>query len=63
VVFNTIGDTLFVNMEMDGKPSKLLPFEYKKETGSFVRLDAKSPDSHFQGIKLDINLKLPFNRS
>ena len=61
LVFNTFEDTLYVNMELDGKPSKLLPFEYKKELGGFIRVDASSPGSHFQGIKLDVNLKLPFN--
>jgi hypothetical protein len=59
--FHTKKDTLFVNMELDGEPSKLLPFEYSKEFGGFVRVDASSPGSHFQGIKLDVNLKLPFN--
>lgn len=59
--FYTFEDTLYVNMELDGKPSKLLPFEYKKELGGFIRVDASSPGSHFQGIKLDVNLKLPFN--
>jgi len=59
--FYTFEDTLYVNMELDGKPAKLLPFEYKKELGGFARVDASSPGSHFQGIKLDVNLKLPFN--
>lgn len=61
LTLNTQGDTLAVNMELDGKPAGLLPFEYKKEFGGFVRVDAASPGSHFQGIKLDVNLKLPFN--
>ena len=61
VTLNTQGDTLTVNMELDGKPAGLLPFEYKKEFGGFVRVDASSPGSNFQGIKLDVNLKLPFN--
>ena len=61
LVFNTFEDTLDVKMELNGKPSKVLPFEYKKELGGFVRVDASSPGSHFQGIKLDVNLKLPFN--
>ncbi|MDA3916176.1 MAG: YdbH domain-containing protein [Deltaproteobacteria bacterium] len=60
--FHTQDDTLFVNMELDGEPSKILPFEYSKEFGGFIRVDASSPGSHFQGIKLDINLKLPFNK-
>ena len=61
LTLNTQGDTLTVNMELDGKPAKLLPFEYKKEFGGFIRVDASNPGSHFQGIKLDVNLKLPFN--
>ncbi|WP_022668352.1 intermembrane phospholipid transport protein YdbH family protein [Desulfospira joergensenii] len=59
---NTVKDTLDLKMELDGKPSNVLPFEYKKELGSFVRVKAGSPGSHFQGIKLDVNLKLPFNQ-
>lgn len=59
--FHTQDDTLFVDMELDGEPSKILPFEYSKEFGGFIRVDASSPGSHFQGIKLDVNLKLPFN--
>ncbi|MFA5903362.1 MAG: YdbH domain-containing protein [Desulfobacula sp.] len=61
LTLNTQGDTLTINMELDGKPAGLLPFEYKKELGGFVRVDASSPGSNFQGIKLDVNLKLPFN--
>ncbi len=61
LVFNTVDDTLLVNMEMDGKPSGVLPFEYKTDVGRFVRVDASSPGSNFQGIKLDVNLNLPFN--
>ncbi len=59
---NTFEDTLYMNMELDGKPARLMPFEYKKEVGSFIRVDASSPGSRFQGIKLDVNLKLPFNQ-
>ena len=61
LVFHTFEDTLYMNMELDGKPARLLPFEYQKEFGGFIRVDASSPGSHFQGIKLDVNLKLPFN--
>ncbi|MCK4768135.1 MAG: YdbH domain-containing protein, partial [Desulfobacula sp.] len=61
LAFHTFEDTLYVNMELDGKPSNVLPFEYRKELGGFIRVDASSPGSHFQGIKLDVNLKLPFN--
>lgn len=62
LIFNTQGDTLTVNMELDGKPGRLLPFVYKSEANTFVRVDANSPGSRFQGIKLDVNLSLPFNQ-
>jgi len=59
---HTFEDTLHVKMQLDGKPARLLPFEYKKDIGSFVRVDASSPGSRFQGIKMDVNLKFPFNQ-
>lgn len=61
LTLNTFEDTLFVNMEMDGKPSKVMPFVFQKDIGTFARVDASHPGSHFQGIKLDVNLNLPFN--
>ena len=61
LVFNTHDNSLLVNMELDGKPSRLLPFEYRKDLGRFSRVDASHPGSSFQGIKLDVNLNLPFN--
>ncbi|MBF0231501.1 MAG: YdbH domain-containing protein [Desulfamplus sp.] len=60
--FNTQGDQLVVKMEFDGKPENVLPFVYKKDLGSFVRVSGKNAGSHFQGIKIDLNLQLPFNR-
>ena len=62
VGFNTRGEDLMVKLEFDGSPESILPFEYKKDLGGFVRVDAASPGSRFQGIKLDVNLNLPFNR-
>ena len=59
---NSHGDTLNVNMELDGKPARILPFEFRKDINAFVRVDSSSPGAHFQGIKLDLNLKLPFNQ-
>jgi hypothetical protein len=61
LIFNTFDNTLDLKMEVDGKPSKVLPFEYKKEFNGFRRVDASSPGSLFEGITLDVNLKLPFN--
>jgi hypothetical protein len=59
---NSHGDSLAVNMQLDGKPVSSLPFEYNRNLNSFIRIDAKSPGSNFQGIKLNVNLNLPFNQ-
>ncbi|MCP4117631.1 MAG: hypothetical protein GY737_19985 [Desulfobacteraceae bacterium] len=62
LAFNTKGENLLVKMEFDGEPENRLPFVYRKELGGFARVDASSPGSKFQGIKIDVNLELPFNR-
>ena len=54
--------TLLVQLQFDGKPVGPLPFVYKKELGGFARVDARSQGSLFQGIRLDVNLRLPLNR-
>ncbi|WP_054697304.1 intermembrane phospholipid transport protein YdbH family protein [Desulfosarcina cetonica] len=56
------GDDFVMRLQFDGKPAKPLPFVYKKEFGGFVRMEAGGPGSVFQGIGLDINLRLPLNQ-
>ncbi len=58
---NSQDDELILNLQFDGKPNLALPFVYKKELGGFVRITGAGPGSHFQGIRLDINLRLPLN--
>lgn len=55
-------EDLLLKMEFDGKPVKPLPFVYNKKIGGFIRVEAGSPGSHFQGIGLDINFRLPLNK-
>ncbi|MEA1921473.1 MAG: YdbH domain-containing protein, partial [Pseudomonadota bacterium] len=59
---NSEAEELILNLQFDGKPNLPLPFIYKKELGGFARVTAGSPGSHFQGISLDINLRLPLNQ-
>ena len=59
---NSEAEELVLNLQFDGKPNLPLPFVYKTELGGFARVTAGSPGSHFQGISLDINLRLPLNR-
>ena len=56
------GEDFVMRLQFDGKPANPLPFVYKKEIGSFVRVEAGTPGSVFQGISLDVNLRLPLNQ-
>jgi len=56
------GESLVMRLQFDGQPAGPLPFVYRKEIGSFVRVEAGAQGSVFQGISLDVNLKLPLNR-
>lgn len=56
-------DKLLIRMQTDGKPERPLPFVYKSEEGTFVRAEVNSKGSEFQGIRLDVNFRLPLNRS
>jgi hypothetical protein len=59
---NSEGENLLLQMQMDGKPAKTLPFVYNKDVGGFIRVEAESEGSRFQGIRLDVNFRLPLNK-
>ena len=59
---NTEERELIVSLELDGKPEKPLPFSYNRDIGGFARVDASSPGSVFQGIRLDVNFRLPLDQ-
>lgn len=56
------GEDFIMRLQFDGKPANPLPFVYKKEIGSFVRVEVGAQGSVFQGIGLDVNLRLPLNQ-
>jgi hypothetical protein len=56
------GQDVVLRLQFDGKPANPLPFVYKKSLGRFVRIKVGMEGSRFQGIGLDVNLKLPLNR-
>jgi hypothetical protein len=56
------GEDFVMRLQFDGKPVNPLPFVYKKEIGSFIRVEAGAQGSVFQGIGLDVNLRLPLNQ-
>ncbi len=59
---NSEGEDLVIRMQLDGKPANPLPFVYRKDLGRFVKIEAGGQGSIFQGIRLDVNFKLPFNK-
>lgn len=59
---NTEGEDLLLNMQLDGKPAQSLPFVYQKDIGGFAKVDADVQGSTFQGIRLDVNFRLPLNK-
>jgi hypothetical protein len=56
------GEELLLQMQMDGKPARTLPFVYSKDIGGFIKVDAEAKGSNFQGIRLDVNFRLPLNK-
>ena len=59
---DTEGENLRLNLQFDGRPTGPLPFVYQKEFGGFVRVSADHPGSVFQGIRLDVNFRLPLDQ-
>ncbi len=59
---NTREEQLVAALQMDGRPNGLLPFVFQKEIGGFARVRGKAQGSRFQGITLNLNLKLPLNQ-
>jgi hypothetical protein len=56
------GEDLLLNMQLDGKPAQSLPFVYQKDIGGFAKVEAGVQGSTFQGIRLDVNFRLPLNK-
>lgn len=59
---DTQGDDLLLSLQMDGKPNAPLPFVFQKDIGGFVRIHGQAEGSKFQGIRLDVNFRLPLER-
>jgi hypothetical protein len=61
VNIDTKDKILHLGLELDGKPVKPLPFVFNHEFGGFVRVGPDKPGSNFQGIRLNVNFKLPLD--
>ena len=59
---NSEGEDLLLKLQLDGKPANPLPFVYQKNLGGFTKIEAGGKGSIFQGIRLDVNFRLPLNQ-
>lgn len=55
-------DELVLRLQFDGKPENRLPFRYSKDAGKFIRVENSAEGSDFEGISLDVNFRIPFDR-
>jgi hypothetical protein len=59
LTMNSSGHDLIVQLKMDGRPNRKLPFDYDSKTGL---VKSSETDATFRGIRFDMNFKLPVNR-
>jgi len=59
---NSEGENLIIKLQLNGKPAKILPFDYKMEYGHLVSVDTTTSGSVLQGLTLNVNIKIPFNK-
>ena len=62
LTISTEGEDMLLKLQLDGKPAKTLPFAFRKDIGSFARVEGQAEGSKFQGIRLDVNFRLPLNK-
>ncbi|ACL06943.1 hypothetical protein Dalk_5273 [Desulfatibacillum aliphaticivorans] len=58
---NSEGENLMLKLQLDGKPSGPLPLVPDPKTGNFQKVDNPEKGAIFQGIKLNLNIKLPLD--
>jgi hypothetical protein len=61
LLLNSEGEDLLMEMQMDGRPGRSLPFIYDSRTGQLQRI-AESDRGIDQPIRLDVNFRLPLNK-
>lgn len=62
VGLNTQDQELLLALQLDGRPTQPLPFAFNRDIGGFTRVTGESPGSTFQGIRLDVNFRLPLDQ-
>lgn len=55
-------EMLLVNLQLDGRPNRLMPFVLNPETGSLERAEGEEGQADFKGIGIDMNFNIPLSR-
>jgi hypothetical protein len=55
------GENMALRLQLDGRPAKPLPFVFRRDLGSFIRIEGESEAGITQPLRLDINFRLPFD--
>ncbi|MEK6202088.1 MAG: YdbH domain-containing protein, partial [Desulfobulbaceae bacterium] len=60
--FSSEGEELLLQIKLDGQPVHPIPFIYNSQLGSFTRLQVGETGGIIHPIRLDMNLRLPFEK-
>ncbi len=55
------GENLLLDLQLDGKPNRLLPFAFDKQLGRLKRVSGEG-QADFKGIRIDLNFKSPLDK-
>jgi len=62
LLLSSEGEELLLQIKLDGQPVHPIPFSYNSQPGSFTRLQVGETGGIIHPIRLDMNLRLPFEK-
>jgi hypothetical protein len=62
LLLSSEGEELLLQIKLDGQPVHPIPFSYNSQLGSFTRLQAGETGGIIHPLRLDLNLRLPFEK-
>ena len=62
LLLSSEGEELLLQIKLDGQPVHPIPFSYNSQLGSFTRLQVGETGGIIHPIRLDLNLRLPFEK-
>jgi len=62
MTLNTEGENLRIEIEADGQPVNILPYEYDSRSGSYVKIELRPGRGIRQPMRFKLNLTVPLNQ-